>query len=361
MNYDKEILALTGLRFVAALYVFVYHIHIRWPVVDNSFLHNLIGQGPIGMSLFFVLSGFVIAFRYGDGKSSLRAYLINRFARIYPIYAIAAILTLPWLGLSLPPDSTQSLVEAVLKVIILVLANIFVIQAWFPQFFDYWNNGGSWSISVEVFCYLLAPLFLQVLTRVTIKQLLLVVAVCYALVVMPGFVGTLFPASPRGVYYSMPIYRLPEFLIGMCACIAYLKIGGRRYLHRYQLPFILMIVFYLGNWGNNFPNHIGHNWILVPFIAVMIMSLTNEKGLLSFILKNPVSVWLGKLSYCFYSFQALVVLSLISYHPKLVEIAPLFSNHKFLLVFALMSLLGLSAIGYYFIEEPARRRIRMVG
>src|SRR5262249_30868226 len=97
---EKEILPLTGLRFIAAFYVFLFHIHIRWPLAASPFVANLFDVGAIGMSIFFVLSGYVLAHRYRDGVTSYRDYLVNRFARIYPIYAVAALLTVPWMGVS---------------------------------------------------------------------------------------------------------------------------------------------------------------------------------------------------------------------------------------------------------------------
>ena len=100
MKYEKEILSLTGLRFVAAFYVFLFHIHIRWPIADHPFAKKVLDQGAIGMSLFFILSGFILAYRYADGRSTLKDYLINRFARIYPICAVAALVTLPWIGIN---------------------------------------------------------------------------------------------------------------------------------------------------------------------------------------------------------------------------------------------------------------------
>jgi hypothetical protein len=57
MKDEKEIFPLTGLRFVAAFYVFLFHIHIRWPISSHSFAKNVLDQGAIGMSLFFMLSG----------------------------------------------------------------------------------------------------------------------------------------------------------------------------------------------------------------------------------------------------------------------------------------------------------------
>jgi peptidoglycan/LPS O-acetylase OafA/YrhL len=48
----SEIFPLTGLRFVAAFYVFLFHIQIRWPLVGRGALENLLAQGAVGMSFF---------------------------------------------------------------------------------------------------------------------------------------------------------------------------------------------------------------------------------------------------------------------------------------------------------------------
>lgn len=353
-----EIFALTGLRFVAALYVFLFHIHIRWPLTDQKFLKNILDQGAIGMSLFFILSGFVLAYRYADGKTPIGPYLANRFARIYPIYAVAAILTLPWIGLSLGDGSIIDIGRAALQFLLLLIANILLIQAWFPQFFDYWNNGASWSIAVEAFCYMLLPFLLPYLVKLSPKRLLMVILLCYVLATIPGLVAFIYPNTPRGVYYSMPIFRLPEFLIGVCAFLAY-QYGWGRYLKAsYQWIFLALIFIYIGIAGPKIPNYVGHNWIVVPFIAFMILSLASGKGLIAKALSNPLSVWLGKISYSFYSFQAVVILSLISSHSWIVKILPILNNNLIFLVFAMTILVGISAAGYYIIEEPARKILR---
>lgn len=358
MKDEKEILALTGLRFVAAFYVFVFHIHIRWPVTEIKFLKNIVGQGAIGMSLFFILSGFVLAYRYADGRTTPKVYFANRFARIYPVYTIAALITLPWIGLSLGGGSISEVGKIIVQGALLVVANIFLIQAWFPQFFDYWNDGGSWSISVEAFCYVLLPFLLPLLVHLPFKRLRLVVLVCYGLTVLSGLASVIFSGAPRGVYYSMPIYRLPEFLIGVCCYLVFRNRGASRFTQWHQLVFIGLVTLYLGVVGPKIPNYIGHNWLVVPFIAYMVFTLANGKGVLASLLATPFFVWLGKISYCFYSFQAFVILSLISYHDQIVDVFPLLINNKILLLFALFILLTISSAGYYLVEEPARRRIK---
>lgn len=356
---EKEILALTGLRFVAAFYVFVFHIHIRWPVTHARLLDRFLGQGAIGMSLFFILSGFVLSYRYANGKTPVRAYLVNRFARIYPVYIAAAVLTLPWIGLSLGDGSLAATGKALAQGVLLVVANLFLIQAWFPQFFDYWNDGGSWSISVEAFCYVLLPFLLSALQRYSPQRRLKIALLCYVLAVMPGLVGFIFPDAPRSVYYSMPIFRLPEFLLGVSVYLAF-RDGRGTALNKpvYQWGWIVFMLAYLSTLGPKIPGFIGHDWIVLPFIAYMVFTLAHGSGSLAALLSSRVFVWLGKISYCFYSFQAVVILSLLSTHDRIVRLVPLLGHNALFLLLAFVLLLLISAAGYYWIEEPCRRRIR---
>ena len=358
MKDEKEILSLTGLRFVAAFYVFLFHIHIRWPIASDSLAKNFLDQGAIGMSLFFMLSGFVLAYRYADGRSTLKDYLINRFARIYPIYVVAALVTLPWIGINFINTSLADTLKWIGQLALLVFSNIFLIQAWFLQYFSHWNDGGSWSISVEAFCYVLLPFFLPSLLQASMKRLFVIAAVCWLLAVLPGLSAALFSSPTNGVFYSMPIFRLPEFLIGTCTYLA-IRLGFEyRFGAVLQLAVLVTFFLYLGIAGPEMPLYVGHNWIALPVIAFMIFSLSNDRGLFASILASRVFVWLGKISYCFYSFQALIILLLITYHDKLIQIAPALSNNKLLAIATLAVLVVLSASGYYLIEEPARRWIR---
>ena len=358
MKDEREILSLTGLRFIAALYVFIFHIHIRWPIANHGFVKKFLDQGAVGMSIFFMLSGFVLAYRYADGRCSLKDYLINRFARIYPIYVVAAVVTLPWLGINMGSSSATDVTKGIAQIVLIVFANIFLVQAWFIQFFSYWNNGGSWSISVEAFCYVMLPFLLPKLSGLSIREIWKVAFVCWILAVFPGLSAALFDSASNNVYYSMPIFRLPEFLIGSCIYLA-VRLG---YTYKkgssLQITFLVVFLLYLGIAGPKMPLYVGHNWIAIPIIAFMIFSLSNGTGPIASILASRLFVWLGKISYSFYSFQVLIILSLISYHDRLIQSAPILSNSLILAAASFMALVMIAAFGYYFIEEPARRFIR---
>src|SRR6201985_592670 len=81
---------------MAAYLVFISHYCY---IFDASFPHILqrfLGEFHIGVSIFFVLSGFLITFRYYDkftglSKDWFMQYLKNRVARIYPMYFLLTI------------------------------------------------------------------------------------------------------------------------------------------------------------------------------------------------------------------------------------------------------------------------------
>lgn len=353
-----EILPLTGLRFVAAFYVFLFHIHIRWPLTSEPFLKSVLDQGAIGMSLFFVLSGFVLCYQYAGRRVTYTAFIVARFARIYPIYLIAAILTLPWMGIASGDGSISGWFIASAQRAMLAFTNIFLIQAWFPQFFQLWNDGASWSISVEAFCYVLLPLVLPKLGGLSRLKLRVVLVVCLMLAALPGLSATLFDGPASSVFYSLPIFRLPEFMCGVCACLATrterVSIRGTFSL----IAVIVAFIVYLGIFGSKFSIYVGHNWLTIPVITFIIFTSATSKGGVSKLLSASLLRWLGKISYCFYSLQALLILLLIDHHKDLISSFPFLSNNLYLCISALIVLTIASAISHYLIEEPVRQRIK---
>lgn len=141
--------SLSSLRFFIALYVFLFHMQIRWPIVHKKYISAFVSQGAVGMTAFFMLSGFILAARYRELE--LKKYFVARFARIYPVYALGALLTIPWIGVKNLQFSSHDLTFKVLGGLFIVLIDLILLQAWIPSSFSLWNNGGSWSISAEAF------------------------------------------------------------------------------------------------------------------------------------------------------------------------------------------------------------------
>jgi peptidoglycan/LPS O-acetylase OafA/YrhL len=82
-----QIPSFTGVRFFAVVLVYFHHFNTIPKDYSLGYLHGIFQEGYIGVTLFFVLSGFIITYRYFLFSTvSLSIYLWNRFSKIYPIY-----------------------------------------------------------------------------------------------------------------------------------------------------------------------------------------------------------------------------------------------------------------------------------
>lgn len=215
MAYQK-IDSLTSLRFFAAAAIVAYHASGHFGLSPDVYKPFVLSQG---VSFFFVLSGFILAFVYPElkGEKSTTKFWLARFARIWPLH-IATLLMYVWLL----PEFVQTNSWA-------YLANPFLLQAWVPQqnwFFSL--NSVSWSISTETFFYLSFPLLIKNFEQTWHYKLagsfLLIVLMasianfCH----LPPFSDT--AASVHGMMYVNPLSRVFEFVLGMTVALAYRKI-----------------------------------------------------------------------------------------------------------------------------------------
>ena len=83
---------LTSLRIFFALMVFGAHCY----VLDTSFDAHFFKEGFVGVSFFFVLSGFIIAYNYQEKlltkATTKRTFWVARIARIYPLHLLTLLI-----------------------------------------------------------------------------------------------------------------------------------------------------------------------------------------------------------------------------------------------------------------------------
>ena len=154
----RPIPALTGLRFLAALFIVVYHEapdHIPHP---PRLIGNFLDAGHVSVGLFFVLSGFILVYNYapavGRRQRSPRSFLVARFARIYPVYLLGIALALPRFWQTVHESLTVR--SSLVHTSTVTGASLLLIQSWFPSM-AYQLNGPGWSLSAEAFFYLTFP------------------------------------------------------------------------------------------------------------------------------------------------------------------------------------------------------------
>lgn len=157
--------SLTGLRGLAAISVFLAHAEIGkyFSALGNYSAFFKWHNGAV--DLFFVLSGFTLAYVYvqdGSRKVNYRDYALARFARIFPLYfvafAAATLLVIPTLSIkyrfsAFAPD---------------FILQLLMVNAWPLVGNSTFFNVPSWSISIEIFCYIIVfPLMVAIYRKET--------------------------------------------------------------------------------------------------------------------------------------------------------------------------------------------------
>jgi peptidoglycan/LPS O-acetylase OafA/YrhL len=209
-RHRKPLNALTGIRLVAAYFIVLYHTRAGNFFDDHHLLviGNILRNGYLAVPMFFLLSGFILAYTYEGhlaGSNSKRRFWEARFARIWPTYILSMVVsTVPFF--SLPTTGA-------------ILASIFMVQAWNPAYPDIYGsfNLMAWSVSVEAFFYAVFPWCQLRMERLSKRQIIIFLLAMLAVCVLANCCGQK-PFDPKygfWRYVPFPIAHLPEFLSGV--------------------------------------------------------------------------------------------------------------------------------------------------
>lgn len=216
----SEMAPLTSLRFVAAMGVVFFHFGSTAARNANAPapIAHLLANGYLGVTFFFVLSGFILTSVYAQRLVDVRTFALARFARLYPVYLMALILILPFA----PPPSAASAFLAPALLHSWTMASSSLGQSW---------NAPGWTLSIEAFFYVAFPLILPAIQRLdgrTLVTALLAIATTMAMMqtpyLQPGNADLTAPLS----IVPLPLLRLPEFLLGCCTAELARRLGDLR-------------------------------------------------------------------------------------------------------------------------------------
>lgn len=309
--------ALTGVRAMAAYLVFISH---YCDVFDANFPHivqRFLGEFHIGVSIFFVLSGFLITFRYynrfeGLTKDWFLQYLKNRVARIYPMYFLLTVAAFAYYFITKDPSIVQ---KSNINPVALMFLNITFLRGFF---FDFWNTGiaQGWSLTVEECFYFSAPIIFLIAKRYGKFYIQPVVITLFAVLMVLIFRNL----NWHGFFGNLPFVlvftffgRCFEFFVGVQLARIVLKRGLERtnkikwtYLG-FLLIFVCVFVMALqpipAGWGAGLESPIGiitNNYFLCIAVAFFFYGILTETTIFKSFLAMPFIELLGKSSYIFY-------------------------------------------------------------
>ncbi|MEJ8278756.1 acyltransferase family protein [Pseudonocardia spirodelae] len=363
-------LALTGLRIVAALWVVAFHFHFT-PMAGvervNDWLGPLVTQGALGVDLFFVLSGFVIAWTYLDQLGPrLRAGDAGRFvwaraARMWPAYAVVFHLFGVWLAARMVFGSTTDVAYQAVQPsygVAAWLEQLVLVQMWTEPYLDgaSWV-GPTWSISAEWLAYLLFPVLALGFFR--LRNLpFAVLAAGSLLCVAPVAAAFLVVGSPY-YPYSWLVRILGGFSAGVLAMLAVRRLRDTERLRATAssaatfaavgVPFVLLAGTVAGG---------GLHGLAVLLFPVLVGALVlADRGPVHHLLTRGPMVHGGRISYALYLvhiplFEIFWFLSDSGVLPRGGETGHLIALTVF------VGTLPVAHLLYSLVERPARRWMR---
>lgn len=367
---EHHINALTGIRFFFAILVVLLHIDMSTDWLDAvPALHGgIVFSGGAGVNFFFILSGFILTYIQSARGFTRTKYhfFLARAARIYPVYLLGFALAATFVfthefNIQFKPE------EPALQRLSLITQGV-LLQAWFPPIALNWNAPG-WSLSAEMFFYLLFPFITPFFMRQRSLTLLACIGVFYLLSVGIPILFSLFglyelwgpdtsilnkdSLFKENLLHFFPLFRLPEFLTGICLAGLFLK--NRETISRFA-PFLLQfglvcLVAGLQTGPFFFPLITINNGVFGPLACCIILGLigASEHGITKLV-GSRIFTMLGHSSYALYILHLPILFIYIAILPPGI-------NAAMAVALYLLTVIFLSVCAYYFLERPMQRFI----
>lgn len=322
----QRFLFLDGLRAVAALMVMFHHFYtLLKPFMNfqSSYLDILFDNGALGVPIFFVLSGFVIAYSVYNLQLSFSVafrFIVRRSIRLAPPF---------WAALSLSfmiPIITSSLLNPSYKIDF----TTFIANALYVQDFLGYDRplAVSWTLSIELQFYLFFILLITLLRNVSSRFRIGLFLALYVLSLVQKRFGLGFWNTP-GLFFP----NWYSFSIGcMASWLSLKQINERLFL----VTFLLLLPF------------LNDPLVLATFFTILLVFFAIKLNTLGFWLSSKFFQYLGERSYSIYLIHWVVGV-------KFIDIAsrrfPSFDPFS-LFIIAIAFTLACTELFYRIVERP---------
>ncbi|PKQ31407.1 MAG: acyltransferase [Actinobacteria bacterium HGW-Actinobacteria-2] len=383
-----QIRQLTGVRAVAALWVLSFHFRPEivqsWPAL--GIFAPLMNVGHLGVDLFFVLSGYILAVTHMDTISkpwsmkSALGFLWLRISRVWPAATFSLLIWAVYLAaraVAGSPDAAAGLNPARL------LQHVLLIQAWSTDHHDW--NPVDWSVSAEWMAYIFFAVTVSVfaglarntkpLTRLGLAGLALIPIVAFGVSLQDG--SDLLWNGEDLIPGAVALRVLTEFSAGVLLSTITSSLAQRRAaklpLATIVLTLAVAALYLLARFDYRPDYRFGKDWIIngtrlwgpsesaviIPLLALLILTLAAcpRDPLARWLSTRPL-VWLGKVSFSIYLVHWLA-LDLLRRIVGVMGI-PATANltYQVMTVTAVAAAIVAGWLLWRFVEEPSRRTLR---
>lgn len=357
-----------GLRFFGALLIIIHHIEQFKSIFrfKNYSGNSLIeAAGSLGVTFFFVLSGFLITYlmlaeKANRGSIAIKRFYLRRMLRIWPLYYLIAVLSFfvfPRISFLYVPRHTSELSQSFnLKATLFfaILPNICLIL--FP-FIPFCSQ--SWAIGAEEQFYLFWP---WVMNR--IKSYLWSFCCMFVIFFLTVKALNFLTVHNRHLISNRLIFNIVDFvrlfltwnrwdcfIIGaLAAAVLYYNNKALKHIFSPYSQVCVLFLMLLGIWRGVLLKGVYHEVFSLLFCVLILNVGANPKSLIR--LENRLLNFLGKISYGLYMYHILAIVGMLYLTGRLFSgnLNGMWPN-IFLYVSSIITTLFLAVVSYYFYEN----------
>lgn len=280
-----------GLRAIAVLAVVIFHLSpVRLP------------GGFIGVDIFFVISGYlIIGFIWRDlnnGTFSLLNFYSRRVKRLFPAYFVAILATSVAAYYLLLPEETVTYAHSLVSSLFYLSNFYFYLKSsYFDSELQLSPLLHTWSLSVEEQFYIVFPLFLIAVYRISAKRIVIALSV---LAFLSFILSEIMVRNDESFAFFASPSRFWQFITGGLVSIYAKKIKIHTILRdSLGLAGMLMIFYCLFAYHDNIPFP-GVNAVLPTFATALVIISGSSKGIIYRILSIKPCRFIGDISYSLY-------------------------------------------------------------
>jgi peptidoglycan/LPS O-acetylase OafA/YrhL len=347
--------ALTGIRTLLAFNIVLFHFTPPYLGPIRPFVEH----GFVFVNVFFLISGFILSYNYFDRGRNLvkRDFWMARFSRLYPVYLLVLLISIPMLELEWHSRSTAEFWQG-------VFLTPFLLQGWSPSLATFWNTV-AWTLSCEMAFYALFPWLILLPWPRKPSRLVLTLLVLWVLDLTPVVIYLwLNPdhlSGPVDRYTSTTLVRFMKYTplpyaatflsgIALSRLQLTLSLSERKRMAIAAAAIAgLALFFYMAS--DQVPYLVLHGGLLLPLFAALVFGLSGQHAISRIFSWGPLLL-IGESSYCLYLLHFNVFLLIHNYHlPEKLHLTALDPWISY------AALIGLSILIYRFFENPVRRAI----